>query len=91
MANLRAELKPFNEQVDGNFTNNKATMFAVILQNHGECQVYLASGVVHSIHLGDNGNLNNDMVVYQDRANGYKVIFWDQVESVDFHNGYPEG
>jgi hypothetical protein len=87
---LRAELQPLNTQVKATFSNPKAKTFATMISNHGEVQVYLASKRVHSVHLGDNGYIDDEHLVYQDRQRKYVVVFWDSVEMIDFHNGYEE-
>jgi len=92
MANngLKSTLKPFKELLGEEVNNSKALVFLSILTNHGEAQVKLASGVIHSIHLGDSGYVDESHIIYTDREGGYQAIFWDQVEALDFHMGYKE-
>jgi len=90
MKGLKAALFPFKEQVSKPYTCCKAKVFASILDNHGECQVRLASGDVHSIHNGDLGLLSDEEIIYTDREGQYIAIFWDQVEAVWFHIGYKD-
>lgn len=90
MKGLKAALFPFKEQVSKTYKNCKPRIFASILDNHGECQVRLASGEIHSLHAGDSGLLSEDEVIYTDREGQYVALFWDQVEAVWFHIGYKD-
>ena len=91
MANLKDELKSTLKEVIGTkFSNPKAKAYMAIIENHGEAQVFLASGAEHSTHMGDRGMVTDDTLIYVDRFGQYNVLFWDQVETVNFHLGYKE-
>lgn len=88
---MNDDLKTFRDALAGRApTNPKAASFADVLLNHGECQVGLASGEVHSIHLGDHGRVDDAHILYRDRTGQNVWLFWDQVERLDFHLGYKE-
>lgn len=87
---LKSMLKPFKTLFSEGVNNPKAMVFMNILSNHGEAQVKLASGTIHSIHMGDRGYLDDNYLSYSDREGAYQAIFWDQVEALDFHIGYKE-
>jgi uncharacterized protein YukJ len=71
-------------------TEPKAKAFAAILKNHGEAQIHMASGDIHSLHLGDKGGFIEEGVIYKNRERGVFMLFWSQVEALDFHKGYRE-
>jgi hypothetical protein len=89
MDGLKEGLSTFKNNLDGNL-KGKAKCFNDILENHGECQIVLASGTIHSLHLGDKGDFDESVVTYVDKEGNYICIFWDQVESVNFHLGYKD-
>ena len=87
---LKDKLTTFRTQLDENYSAVKPKRFANLMLHHGEVQVRLASGEIHSLHMGDKGILSNEDVVYLDREGQYIAIFWDQVESLWFHTGYKD-
>lgn len=87
------DVKPFKEIFGAGktpLTSAKPTVFSRILLDHGEAQVTLASGEVHSIHLGDSGTIDDECLSYKNRERGHQFLFWDQIEKIDFHRGYIE-
>jgi len=85
---FKETLSSLRSQMTDNYKNAKPKRFAGLLQLHGEIQVNLASGVTHSVHMGDRGLLTEDELIYEDRSGQLICLFWDQVESVWFHIGY---
>ena len=84
------DFKYLREQLE-DLTEIKAALLAEILKSHGEVQIHMASGEVHSVHLGDSGILRNEYLAYKNRERGVAILFWGQVESLDYHKGYREG
>jgi len=79
--------------------DGKAGAFVGILQNHGECQLFVSGASsdkktgavgIFTIHLGDEGFLDETMIHFRDRDGSGWWLAWEDVVSLQMHLGYKE-
>ncbi len=90
MTEIDKALPTFRESLASAPASLKERAFADRLQQHGEAQITLSNGVVHSIHLGDQGMIADGVVTYIDREGQRHNIFVDQIVTINTHLGYAE-
>jgi hypothetical protein len=88
----RSIMKPFNKVAKdlGAISSPKIRSIMSRLSEHGECQVKLASGEVFSIHLGDEGDIDDNSLTFKDASGNVWVLFEDQIEGFWTHLGTKE-
>jgi len=74
----------------GVFAHEMAQVIAEVLTKHGECQISMASGVVYSIHLGDNGLFDTRSMRFIANDGTIYIINYDQIEAAWPHKGSKE-
>jgi len=90
--NIDKSLPTFKESIAASAPDSlKERAFAERLLQHGEAQITLVNGVVHSIHLGDQGSIAEGVITYIDREGQRHNIFTDQIVTINTHLGYAEG